>query len=128
EFLADVGQRSHLKAMTLRRYAVKLRKMVADVAKLEEGLKKKDRLTKYDYVNGGRKAWVAKIDSQPLSVLTAEVVKVWRNEYVAKAGADPLARKSAERSAASYIRCVRALFAPDVLSVLQVKLPDNPFK
>ena len=128
EFLADVGQRSHLKAMTLRRYAVKLRKMVADVAKLEEGLKKKDRRAKYDYVNGGRKAWLAKIDGQPLSVLTAEAVKVWRNEYVAKAGADPVARKSAERSAASYLRCVRALFASDVLSVLQVKLPENPFK
>ncbi len=127
EFLADIGRRAHLKSMTLRRYAVKLRKMVADVAKLEDGLKKKARRAKYDYVNGGRAAWLAKVDGQPLSILTPEAVTAWRNGYVAKAGADPVARKSAERSAASYMRCVRALFSPDVLSVLQVKLPANPF-
>lgn len=127
EFLADVGQRSHLKAMTLRRYAVKLRKMVADIAQLEAGVKKKDRRAKYDYVNGGRATWLAKIDGQPLTTLTAETVNSWRNDYVAKAGTDPMTRKSAERSAASYLRCVRALFSPDVLSNLTVKLPPNPF-
>lgn len=128
EFLTEVRVRSHLKPMTLRRYAVKLRKMVADVAKLEEGLKKKERLAKYDYVNGGRKAWLAKIDAQRLDILTPDEVTAWRNAYVAKAGADPVRRKSAERSAASYLRCVRSLFAPDVLSCLKVKLPQNPFE
>ncbi len=128
EFLADVGARSHLKAMTVRRYAVKLRKMVSDIAKLEFGLKAKARLAKYDYVNGGREAWLAKVDGQPLDMLTVDTVNAWRNAYVAKAGTDPVKRKSAERSAASYLRCVRALFADDVLSLLQVKLPANPFK
>ena len=128
EFLADVGARSHLKAMTVRRYAVKLRKMVSDIAKLEVGLKAKARLAKYDYVNGGRVAWLAKVDGQPLDVLTSDSVNAWRNAYVAKSGTDPVKRKSAERSAASYLRCVRALFTEDVLSVLQVKLPANPFK
>jgi hypothetical protein len=32
EFLTEVGTRSHLKAMTVRRYAVKLPKLVSDVA------------------------------------------------------------------------------------------------
>ena len=36
-------------------------------------------------------------------------------------------RKSAERSAASYMRCARSLFTADVLVVLKVKLPPNPF-
>ncbi|MBW8782973.1 MAG: tyrosine-type recombinase/integrase [Verrucomicrobia bacterium] len=128
EFLADVGVRSHLKAMTVRRYAVKLRKMVADIARLEEGLKAKARRTKYDHVTGGRAAWLAKVDGQSLDLLTAEEINAWRNAYVAKAGADPVKRKSAERSAASYLRCVRALFTEDVLSVLKVKLPANPFE
>ncbi len=112
EFLADVGQRSHLKPMTVRRYAVKLRKMVADVAKVDAGVRGKARKAKYDYVNGGRAAWLAKVDCQRLDVLTPDSVNAWRNVYVAKAGSDPLARKSAERSAASYLRCARALFTP----------------
>ena len=40
EFLTDVGQRSHLKPRTLRRYAVKLHKMIADLAGLEGGPQK----------------------------------------------------------------------------------------
>ena len=127
EFLADVLARSHLKPVTTRRYAVKLRKIVSDVAELEVGLKRKAKRAKYDYVNGGRKAWLAKVDAQRLDVLSPEIVSAWRNAYVAKAGTDPVKRKSAERSAASYMRCARSLFTADVLTVLKVKLPPNPF-
>jgi len=56
EFLADVRARSHLKPITIRRYEVKLRKIVSDVAKLEAGLKGPAKRAKYDYVNGGNKA------------------------------------------------------------------------
>ena len=127
EFLADVIERSHLKPMTVRRYAVKLRKMIADLAKVDAGARGRAKRAKYDYVNGGRKVWLAKVDGQPLDTLTPENVNAWRNRYVTKAGSDPVARKSAERSAASYMRCARALFTPDVTSVLKVKLPANPF-
>lgn len=127
EFLADVESRSHLKPVTIRRYAVKLRKLVSDVAKLEAKLRGKAKRAKYDYVNGGRKAWLEKVDSERLDVLTPETVNAWRNAYVAKAGSDPVKRKSAERSAASYMRCARSLFTGDVLSMLKVKLPLNPF-
>jgi len=125
--LADVGARSHLKPMTVRRYAVKLRKMVADIAKVDAGVKGRAKRAKYDYMKGGRNAWLAKVDAQSLGLLTPDVVNAWRNHYVAKAGSDPVARKSAERSAASYLRCARSLFTPDVTSVLRVKLPANPF-
>lgn len=127
EFLADVEKNSHLKPMTVRRYAVKLRKMVADLAKVDAGVRGRAKRAKYDYVNGGRKVWLAKVDGQPLDTLTPENVNAWRNQYITKAGNDPVARKSAERSAASYMRCARALFTPDVTSVLKVKLPANPF-
>ena len=127
EFLADVSARSHLKPVTIRRYAVKLRKIVSDVAKLEAGLKGKAKRAKYDYVKGGHKAWLAKVDSQRLDVLTPDTVTAWRNGYVAKAGSDPMKRKWAERSAASCMRCARSLFTADVLPVLKVKLPPNPF-
>lgn len=127
EFLADVTARSHLKPVTVRRYAVKLRKIVSDLAKLEADLRGRARRAKYDYVNGGRRAWLAKVDAQRLDLLTPESVSAWRNAYVAKSSSDPVTRKSAERSAASYMRCARSLFAADVLAMLKVKLPPNPF-
>jgi integrase len=127
EFLKDVETLSHLKPVTIRRYAVKLRKLISDVAELEARLSPKERRAKYDYVNGGQKAWLAKVDAQRVDVLTPEAIATWRNSYVAKAGTDPLKRKSAERSAASTIRCARSLFTADILSVLKVKLPSNPF-
>lgn len=128
EFLADVQKRSHLKPITVRRYAVKLRKMISDVAKLEAGREgRKLMRSKFDYVNGGRKAWLALVDGQSLDLLTPDAVNAWRNAYVAKAGTDPMRRKSAERSAASYMRGIRALFTSDVLGALKVKVPANPF-
>jgi integrase len=128
EFLADVQARSHLKPMTVRRYAVKLRKMVSDMAKLEAGLRGRAKRAKYDYMHGGRQAWLAKLDGQRLDLLTPETVTAWRNQYVSNAGPDPIKRKSAERSAASYLRCTRSLFTHDVLSILKVKLPANLFE
>ncbi len=126
-FLADVGARSHLRPMTVRRYAVKLRKIIADLAKVDAGAKGRAKRAKYDYMNGGRDAWLAKVDGQSLALLTPDVVNAWRNRYVAKAGTDPVARKSAERSAASYLRCARSLFTPEVTAMLHVKTPANPF-
>jgi len=127
EFLADVSARSHLKPVTIRRYAVKLRKMVSDIAKLETGLKAKAKRAKYDYVNGGHKAWLAKVDCQRLDVLMPDTVNAWRNAYVAKAGNDPMKRKSADRTAASRMRGARSLFTADILPALKVKLPPSPF-
>lgn len=127
DFLADVEARGHFKPRTVRIYATKLRKLISDVAKLEVGKKKKAKRAKFDYHHGGRKAWLTRVDSQPLDTLTPEKISAWRNAYVARAGADPVKRKSAERSAASILRAGRALFAPDVIEVLKVKLPPNPF-
>lgn len=127
QFLSEVAMRSHLKPKTFARYAVKMRKMVSDISNLEEGLKSKEKRAKYDYATGGRNAWLARIDSQRIDVLSPSSVQNWRNGYIAKSGHDHVVRKSAERSAASYIRCVRALFTSDIVSALRVKLPANPF-
>lgn len=129
EFLAAVKHDSPLKPKTLRIYAVMLRKIVADVAKVDVGLKgKKAKMAKYDYVNGGRSAWLAKVDGQRLDVLNPDTLKAWRSRYIAKAGTNPVKHASAERSAASYLRCARALFAPELSKGLKkVKLPAYPF-
>ena len=127
EFLADVEARGHIRPKTFKSYAIKLRKIVADLAKVEAGLRGKAKRRKFDYATGGRKVWLAKVNGQSLDVLTPETVNAWRNRYAAKAGDDPMKRKSAERSAASCIRCARALFSPEIVGLLTVKTPANPF-
>lgn len=127
EFLANVRQSSHLKLMTVRRYEVKLRRIVADLAGVDDEAKGKAKRAKYDYVNGGQKEWAAKVDAQNLSILTPESINRWRNEYIARSNTDPIVRKSAERSAVSYLRNAKALFSKDILATLNVKLPPNPF-
>ena len=103
--------------------------------KFEKGEASKEEKTKL------QEAWLGKSDpiAAPLAtqatsserkagdVLTPETVNAWRNAYVAKAGSDPMKRKSAERSAASCMRCARSLFTADILPALKVKLPPNPF-
>jgi integrase len=126
-YLADVAKRSHIRPRTLHVYATKFRKLVADIAKVETGLKKKARQAKHDYHHGGRKEWLSKVEAKSLNILTPEAIAAWRNTYVARAGSDPMRRKSAERSAASILRCCRALFTADVTSMLKVKLPPYPF-
>ncbi len=126
-FLADVQARSHLHPRTFKGYAMKLRKMVADIARVDSGVKGKARHAKHDYVNGGHRDWLAKVDSQRLDVLTPDSVNAWRNGRALKGGSDPLKRKSAERTAASCIRCARALFSPEITDLIKVKLPPSPF-
>lgn len=127
QLIKDLQTRSHLQPRTLRIYTTKLRKLVSDVARLEVHVGKKARRAKFDYVNGGRAAWLAKVDGQRLDVLTPEAINKWRGSYVAKAGADPLARKSAERSAASMLRAGRRLFSAELVAMLNVKVPPSPF-
>lgn len=79
------------------------------------------------YVKCGNKEWLAMVNAQSLVVLTPESISGWRNAFVAKAGTDPVERKSAERSAATVLRGSRALFSPDVVAMLKVALPPDPF-
>jgi integrase len=127
EFLADVAERSHLKPRTAKIYSIKFRKLIADLINVDAGEKKKTKRAKHDYHHGGRDTWLAKVEGKSMDVLSSEAISAWRNRYVAKAGADPMKRKSAERSAASIMRAGRALFSAEVLDVLKVKVPPSPF-
>lgn len=70
EFLAEAARIGHLKPKTLANYSVKLRKLVADIAGANKGLKKKQARARYDYASGGRKAWVEQIEDRRLDLLT----------------------------------------------------------
>ncbi len=124
EWAESVKATADFRPSTFTNYLQSLRQIAAEISDIgdqpavdENGAPKRDRqrriiyLSRFDYRAGGRKAWIAKVDAQPLSVLSAAAVQRWRIEYVAKAGKAPDARRRAENSAASLIRCARSLFS-----------------
>lgn len=114
---------AELRPATFNNYAQCLRQIASEIedvgdqpAIAEDGTPKRDRkrrpilLSRFDYRTGGRAAWAAKVDVLPLSVLSAAAVQRWKLEYIGRAGNAPDARRRAENSAASLIRCARAVF------------------
>lgn len=115
---------AELRPATFNNYAQCLRQIASEIedvgdqpATAEDGTPKRDRkrrpilVSRFDYRTGGRAAWAAKVDALPLSVLTAAAVQRWKLAYIGRAGNAPDARRRAENSAASLIRCARALFS-----------------
>lgn len=124
EWLGAVQATAELRPSTFTTYAQSLRQIAAEIEEIgdqpalnEDGTPKRDRkrrpvfLSRFDYKTGGRDAWTAKVDALPLSVLSAVAVQRWKLAYIARAGNAPDARRRAENSAASLIRCARALFS-----------------
>lgn len=123
-WLEAVKSTSELKGSTFTNYAQCLRQIASEIADIgdqplmdESGNPKRDRKrrivlsSRFDYKTGGREAWLKKVDELLLSVLTAGAVQRWKVDYIAKAGNAPDARRRAENSAASLIRCARSLFS-----------------
>ncbi len=124
EWLGAVQTTAELRPSTFTTYAQSLRQIVAEIEGIgdqpvlnEDGTPKRDRKrrpilrSRFDYKTGGRDAWTAKVDAVPLTVLSAVAVQRWKLAYIARAGNAPDARRRAENSAASLIRCARALFS-----------------
>lgn len=142
---------AELRPTTFTTYTQCLRQIAAEIEDIgdqpaldENGNPKRDRkrrpvlLSRFDYRAGGREAWIAKVDALPISVLSAAAVQRWKLEYIGRAGNAPDARRRAENSAASLIRCARSLFSdkarkyasaelvlPDPLPFAGVELPKK---
>lgn len=113
-----------LRLSTFTTYLQSLRQIAAEIEDIgdqpvlnDNGKPKKDRKgrvilrSRFDYKKGGREAWTAKVDALPLSLLDAASVQRWKLRYIDKAGAAPDARRRAENSAATLLRCARSLFS-----------------
>jgi len=150
-WLEAVKATAELRPSTFTTYTQCLRQIAAEIEDIgdqpaldENGNPKRDRkrrpvlLSRFDYRAGGREAWIAKVDALPLSVLSAAAVQRWKLEYIGRAGNAPDARRRAENSAASLIRCARSLFSekarkyasaelilPDPLPFAGVELPKK---
>jgi hypothetical protein len=117
DFLAEVRTLHASKARTIEGYAVALRKIAADIAGLENGRR------------GGEpkrhKEWRDKVEKVELASFTPAKIIAWKEAFIARAGNDPVRRRSAEISATSFLRRARSLFASRLIEHLEsVRLPD----
>lgn len=83
---------------------------------------------KFDYVNGGRDAWVAKIDRVKLADLTPDKVNKWRIAFVKKAGENRVKQRRARITCNSLMRQAKSLFSTELLIHVAMHKPDKlPF-
>jgi integrase len=116
EYLAAVKAVATVRPTTLTTYERKLRFLVTQLMKL------RGTCAKHDYVHGGAAKWRERIDAVSLAELTRERIGQWRASYIAKA-TNALETRQAQQTAASIIRNSKALFAPDLLKLVNLKLP-----
>jgi integrase len=138
--LVEVNSAAGFRPTTFTIYAQCLRQIVSEIAGVgdqpavdEHGEPKRDRrqriiyLSRFDYRTGGRDAWIAKVDAQPLALLSAEAVQRWRLAYLSRADKGPDAQRRAKNSASALIRNARALFSPKALKFAQARITlPNP--
>jgi integrase len=120
EYLTAVRTESDLAHKTLADYEGCLRFIVAGIMEMGKSCRQ------YDHYRGGHKAWRAAIDAVPLESITPDKVRVWKKEYVNRAGRDELARRRRIVNVNSYLRRARALFAKKV-RLKSVALAVSPF-
>ena len=119
EFLDQVKASSELRLVTFEIYAKKFRTLVAGVFGIDGGK------AKFDYINGGRKKWLDRINRVRLNRITAKRVETWKVRYLKNAEqSDPLSYKRAKTTLNSIIRGSKSLFSRKVLRNLAAKLPS----
>src|ERR1700730_5943195 len=119
DYLAVVAEQSELEAKTVEAYAKSFRRIVSGVMKIKETQER------FDYRNGGLKAWLEKVHAVPLSSVTPDKVRSWKKDFIDRAGKNELLRRRYTISANSYCKQARALFGQrTVLAKLSgVELP-----
>jgi len=83
---------------------------------------------KFDYLKGGRDAWIAKIDRIKLADVTPDKVNRWRIAFVKKAGGNPVKQRRARITCNSLMRQAKSLFASELLRHVAMHKPEKlPF-
>jgi integrase len=122
EFLAEVKAKASGRLKTVEGYCRAFRTIVANIFGIDGGK------AKYDYRTGGRRKWLARVESVKLAEVTPELVQKWKIRFLRRAGSDPLKQKAARVSVNSMMRQGMNLFAPAVLKFIQLEIPNlNPF-
>jgi len=92
---------------------------VAGVFKIDGGKEK------FDYVNGGHKAWLDQVRAVRLDKLTPDRVNDWKvRQLKAASKKNPLRLKRASVTLRSVLLGTKALFTPDIRKHLTLRLPS----
>lgn len=122
EFVEEVRAKASGRPKTIESYCRALRTIVADIFEIDGGK------SKYDYRNGGRDSWIAKVHVVKIAAITPAEVQKWKLRFLRKAGTDPLKQRAARVSVNSLMRQAKSLFAPAVLKFVSLELPGaSPF-
>jgi integrase len=117
-FLAEVFRVLQTAPSTRGDYENAIRRVYGDIGGI-----KSDK-TRFDYVKGGRAAWIAKIDALPLDTVTPAKFMKWRTRFLEKATTEE-EKISRRRSANTFLARCKALFSEkNVLKGLEIPLPD----
>ena len=116
EFLEAIA-RTTTHQSTMADYAPAFRQIVSEIFALSN-----DRL-KYDHQSGGRAEWLSKVHAIRLAEVTPAKVQEWKLSFLAKAGSDATALRTARISANAILRRARSLFSPRKLRHLALTLP-----
>ena len=122
DFLNELRGHWSGKPKTFEDYCQKFRTILSQIFDIKGGREK------FDYVNGGRDAWLAKIDRIKLADVTPDKVNRWRIAFVRKAGGNPVKQRRARISCNSMMRQAKSLFASKLLRHVAMHKPHKlPF-
>jgi integrase len=122
DFLKELRGHWSGKPKTFDDYCRAFRAIVSQIFGIKGGREK------FDYLTGGRDAWIAKIDRIKLTDVTPDKVNRWRIAFVKKTGGNPVKQRRARISCNSLMRQAKSLFASELLRHLAVHTPEKlPF-
>ena len=122
DFLAELDTHWPGKPKTFGDYCRSLRTILSQAFQIDGGN------GKFDYVNGGRDAWVAKLDSILLADVTPEKINKWKIAFVKETGTNPVKLRRARISCNSIMRQAKSLFSPELLVNMGTNKPEkSPF-
>jgi integrase len=125
DFLTELRGHWSGKPKTFEDYCRSFRQIVSEIFQIKGGRNGRDR---FDYINGGRVAWIAKIDRIKLADVTPDKLNKWRIGFVKKAGGNPVKQRRARITCNSIMRQAKSLFSPDLLEYVTLHRPDKlPF-
>jgi hypothetical protein len=122
DFLTELRGHWSGKPKTFEDYCRSFRTILSQIFGIKGGREK------FDYVNGGRAAWVAKIDRIKLADVTPDKINKWRIAFVRRAGGNPVKQRRARITCNSLMRQAKSLFSPTLLTHVSMHKPDKlPF-
>jgi integrase len=116
EFL-EATARATTNQSTVEDYARAFRQIVSDIFGLSNNKRK------YDYQSGGRAEWLSKVHAISLAEVTPQKVQEWKRSFLARAGPDATALRTARISLNAILRRARSLFSPRKLRHMALTVP-----